>query len=370
MIIGVPKEVKNQEYRVGMTPAGVTEVVASGHSVLVQAGAGAEVGYDDADYQHAGATILDNAQDIYNSANMIVKVKEIQSSEYQYLRDGLVIFHYVHLMPDLDHAQAVVDSGCVSIAYEMVSDAGGGLPLLAPMSEVAGRMAIQVGMHYLEKKNGGSGVLLSGVPGVAPAKVTVIGGGSVGENAVRMALGAGADVSVVNRSLNRLKQLDNLYGPQLKTCHSSQANIAELVKQSDLVVGAVLVKGEVSPKLVTRDMIKTMRKGSVVVDVGIDLGGCIETSRPTKHDDPIFVEEGVIHYCVPNMPGLVPYTATQALTNATLPFVLELAGKGWRDACMENHHLQDGLNCAHGHTTHPKIAEFMQRPHIPLQDII
>ena len=369
MIIGIPTEVKNQEYRVGMTPAGVTEAIACGHTVLVQAGAGVEVGYDDTDYQNAGATMMNTPQDIYKNAEMIVKVKEIQSSEYEYLRDGLVIFHYVHLMPNLDHAQAVVDSGCVSIAYEMVSDGDGGLPLLAPMSEVAGRMAIQVGMHYLEKKNGGSGVLLSGVPGVAPAKVTVIGGGSVGENAARMALGAGADVTVVNRSLNRLKQLDNLYGPQLKTCHSSQANIAQLVAESDLVVGAVLVKGEVSPKLVTRNMIKTMRKGSVVVDVGIDLGGCIATSRPTKHDDPIFVEEGVIHYCVPNMPGLVPYTATQALTNATLPFVIELADKGWRDACLENPHLADGLNCAHGHATHPKIAEFMQRPHVPLRDL-
>lgn len=369
MIIGIPTEVKNLEYRVGMTPSGVAQAVKRGHDVVVQSHAGAEMGYPDEAYTNAGATIAPTADAIYDTADMIVKVKEIQPCEYDKICRGQILFHYAHLMPKLNHAQTIVDSGCVTIAYENTMDARGHLPLLAPMSEIAGCMAIQVGAEYLQKKNGGSGVLLSGFLGVPPAKVTIIGAGSVGENAVRMAVGAGADVTVVNRGTKRLKHLKTLY-PTIKTASSTPHVIAELVRQSDLVVGAVLVSGQVTPQLVTHEMIKTMQKGSVIVDVGIDMGGCFATSHPTTHDDPVFVVDGIIHYCVPNMPGLVPKTATQALTNASLPFALELADKGWQRACLENITLANGLNCAMGQVTHSKIADFMKRNHTPLETLI
>ncbi len=370
MIVGVPKEIKNHEYRVGLTPSGVVELVKNGHSVLVQTNAGAGIGYEDADYANAGAEVVATAQDIFNAADMVVKVKEPQADECAMLRPDQVLFTYLHLAADPQQTEGLCNSGCIAIAYETITDDMGRLPLLAPMSEVAGRMAVQAGMHSLEKAQGGSGVLLSGVPGVAAAKVTIIGGGFVGENAARVAMGAGADVTILDRSLNRLKQLDSLYGARLKTVYSNHNTIAQFVADADVVIGAVLIPGAAAPKLVTRDMLSTMRKGSVLVDVAIDQGGCFETSRPTTHQDPTYIVDGVVHYCVANMPGGVAKTATDALTNATLPFVVTLANTGWQRACADDIHLCRGLNVVKGNITCAEVAKSLAYPYTNPIDIL
>jgi alanine dehydrogenase len=357
MRIGVPTEIKTREYRVGMTPAAVREAVAHGHAVTVQAAAGLGAGFSDAQYAQAGATVVAEAAAVFAEAEMIVKVKEPQPEECRMLREGQVLFTYLHLAPDPTQARLLQESGCTAIAYETVTDPAGHLPLLAPMSEVAGRMAPQVGAAALEKEHGGAGILLSGVPGVAPARVVVLGGGVVGTAAARIALGLGADVTVLDKSTARLGALDLLFGPRLKTVHSTTESVETHVLDADLVIGAVLVPGAAAPRLVTRAMPPRMRPGSVLVDVAIDQGGCFETSRPTTHDAPTFVVDGVIHYCVANMPGAVARTSTQALGNATLPFILALADKGWRRALLEDPCLRAGLNVHAGRITHPAVAE-------------
>lgn len=363
MLIGVPKEIKNHEYRIGMTPAGVREVIAAGHEVMIQRDGGAAIGLTNEQYEAAGAKIIDTAEDIFATADMIVKVKEPQPNECKMLRSGQLLFTYLHLAPDPEQTRLLVESDAVAIAYETVTDNHRGLPLLAPMSEVAGRMAIQAGAHSLEKAQGGLGTLLGGVPGVTPAKVVVIGGGVVGINAARMAMGLGADVTVLDRSLPRLKQLDELYGPQLKTLYSSAESIETEVVQADLVVGAVLIPGAAAPKLVTREHLKKMKNGSVLIDVAIDQGGCFETSKATTHQEPIYEVDGVIHYCVANMPGGVARTSTFALTNATLPFILNLANKGYQQALKDDEHLRNGLNVHRGNVTYQAVAEGLGYPY-------
>ncbi|MBR9867051.1 MAG: alanine dehydrogenase [Oceanospirillales bacterium] len=356
MLIGIPKEIKNNEYRVGMTPAGVRELVAHGHQVMVQRDSGSAIGLSNQQYEAAGAQLIDTPEEIFATAEMIIKVKEPQPNECKMLRPGQLLFTYLHLAPDPEQTRLLIESDCIAIAYETVTDAQGGLPLLAPMSEVAGRMAIQAGAHALEKSQGGMGILLGGVPGVAPAKVTVIGGGVVGINAARMAIGLGADVTILDRSIPRLKALDEQYGPRLKTLYSSVESIEHEVAASDLVIGAVLIPGAAAPKLVTREMLKEMKNGSVLVDVAIDQGGCFETSHATTHQDPTYEVEGIIHYCVANMPGGVARTSTFALTNATLPFALALANKGYKQALLDDPHLRDGLNVHRGNITCEAVA--------------
>lgn len=356
MLIGVPKEIKNHEYRVGLVPSSVRELTRLGHQVLIETKAGAGIGFSDEEYVRAGAEIAPTAKAIFDRAEMVVKVKEPQPVECAMLREGQILFTYLHLAPDPEQTTALVKSKCIAIAYETVTDERGGLPLLAPMSEVAGRMSAQVGAWMLEKGQGGSGILLGGVPGVEPAKVVVIGGGVVGTNAARMAIGMGADVTIVDRSLNRLKQLDDQFNSRLKTMYSTYETIEKLVTGADLVVGAVLVVGAAAPKLVTRDMVSKMRKGSVLVDVAIDQGGCFETSRPTTHADPFYDIDGVQHYCVTNMPGAVARTSAMALNNATQPFVLALANKGYKKALLEDKHLMNGLNVCKGHVTYEAVA--------------
>jgi alanine dehydrogenase len=356
MLIGVPKEIKPQENRVGMVPASVREATHHGHAVIVETQAGAGIGMDDDVYRAAGAEIVDAAADVFARADLIVKVKEPQPPEIALLREGQVLFTYLHLAPDPEQTKGLVASGVTAIAYETVTDAHGRLPLLAPMSEVAGRMAVQAGAHALEKQQGGKGVLLGGVPGVAPAEVVVIGGGTVGTNAVMMAMGLGAHVTVLDRNLERLAELDAQFGSHLNTIFSTVDALEQYVRTADLVVGAVLVPGAATPRLVTRDLVREMERGSVIVDVAIDQGGCAETSRPTTHADPLFVEEGVVHYCVANMPGGLARTAANALNNATLPFVLELAEKGWHRALTENPHLRNGLNIHRGQVTYEAVA--------------
>ena len=355
MLIGVPKEVKTHEYRVGMVPGNVREAVHHGHQVVVESGTGAGIGFDDVAYERAGARIAKGAEEVF-AAEMIVKVKEPQPAEIARLKPGQVLFTYLHLAADRQQTEGLLRSGAVCVAYETVTDARGGLPLLAPMSEVAGRMSIQVGAHCLEKEQGGAGILMGGVPGVAAAKVVILGGGVAGTNAARMAMGMEAHVIVVDRSLQRLYELDMQFGSQLHTRFSTLETIEREVLSADLVIGAVLVPGAAAPKLVSRDMVRRMKPGSVLVDIAIDQGGCFETSRPTTHADPTYVEEGVIHYCVTNMPGAVARTSTFALNNATLPFVLALANKGWRRALVEDAHLRAGLNIFRGHVTHPAVA--------------
>lgn len=357
MLIGVPKEVKNHEYRVGLVPSSVRELVHHGHQVVVETAAGIGVGFNDEDYTNAGASIADSAKDIFDSVEMVVKVKEPLPAEYAQLREGQLLFTYLHLAPDEAQTKGLVDSGCIAIAYETVTSARGGLPLLTPMSEVAGRMSVQVGAHCLEKEQGGSGMLLGGVAGVAAAKVVIIGGGVSGTNAARMAMGMEAHVTVIDRSLHRLNELDMQFGPTLNTIYSTVDSIESHVAGADLVIGAVLVPGAAAPKLVTRDMLKKMRPGSVVVDIAIDQGGCFETSRGTTHDNPTYVEEDVVHYCVTNMPGAVARTSTFALNNATLPFTLALADKGHKRALAEDPHLMAGLNVATGQVTYKAVAE-------------
>ena len=370
MLIGVPKEIKNHEYRIGMTPAGVREVIAAGHQVIIQKDGGKEVGFTDEQYISAGASILDTPEEIFAKADMIVKVKEPQESECKMLRSGQLLFTYLHLAPDPKQTQLLIKSDAVAIAYETVTDDHRGLPLLAPMSEVAGRMAIQAGAHALEKAQGGVGVLLGGVPGVAPAKVVVIGGGVVGVNAARMAIGLGADVTILDRSLPRLKELDALYGPALKTLYSNTESLEAQVLDADLVIGAVLIPGAAAPKLVTKENLKQMKDGAVLVDVAIDQGGCFETSRATTHQDPIYIVDGVVHYCVANMPGGVARTSTFALTNATLPFILNLANKGYKQALKDDKHLRNGLNVHRGDITFEAVAKNLGYEYVTAESAI
>jgi alanine dehydrogenase len=348
----------------------VRELTEHGHQVLIQNGAGEKIGFEDAMYEASGANIVDTAEEVFAKSDMIVKVKEPQKSECKMLRPGQVLFTYLHLAPDPEQAKLLEESGCVAIAYETVTSASGRLPLLAPMSEVAGRMAVQAGANSLEIKNGGRGILLGGVPGVSPAKVVVLGGGVVGTNAVRVAMGMGAHVVVIDKSLERLYQLDMQYGSMISTIYSTTFSIEHHLKRADLVIGAVLVPGASAPKLVTRDMIKVMQPGSVVVDVSIDQGGCFETNRATTHQDPTYVVDGVVHYCVANMPGAVPRTSTVALNNATLPFVVSLANLGYREAMRRNHHLLNGLNVCNGKITYRAVAEALGLTYTPAEDLI
>jgi len=357
MLIGVPKEIKNHEYRVGMTPSSVREMVHHGHEVLVETYAGNGIGFSDADYEAAGAKVVGTAAEIFERAEMIIKVKEPQKVEYEQLNEDQLLFTYLHLAPDPDQTSGLVNSGATCIAYETITDAHGGLPLLAPMSEVAGRMSIQVGANALQKANGGSGVLLGGVPGVQPGRVIVIGGGVVGTSAVRMAMGLGADVTVLDKSLARLAYLDDIFGSRLKTQYATVDATEELVYGADLVVGAVLVPGAAAPKLIRKEQLSSMKKGSVIVDVAIDQGGCFETSRATTHQDPTYIIDDVVHYCVANMPGAVARTSTFALNHATLPFALSLADKGWKKACADDPHLLAGLNVHKGKVTYKAVAD-------------
>jgi alanine dehydrogenase len=357
MKIGVPKEIKVHEYRVGMVPAGVKELVQGGHQVLVQTGAGAGIGCSDDTYRSAGASIAKTAEEIFAACDMVVKVKEPQLAECRMLRPGQVLFTYLHLAADREQTLALMSSGATAIAYETVTASDGSLPLLTPMSEVAGRMSVQVGASCLQKANGGCGVLLGGVPGVAPAKVIVLGGGVSGTHAAEMAVGLRADVTVVDRSVRRLRELSAIFGNQLKTVYSTAHAIEELVCDADLVIGAVLITGAAAPKLVTRAMLKTMKAGAVLVDIAIDQGGCFESSRPTTHAEPTYVEEGVIHYCVTNMPGAVPRTSTFALTNATLSYVKSLADLGWQKAIAADAGLARGLNVHAGQITYAAVAK-------------
>ncbi|EBA16742.1 alanine dehydrogenase [Roseobacter sp. SK209-2-6] len=357
MKIGCPTEIKPQEFRVGMTPDAAREAVNNGHDVVIQKGAGLGAGFTDEDYAAAGAVVLDTAEEIFATADMIVKVKEPQAVERKMLRENQLLFTYLHLAPDPEQTHDLLESGCTAIAYETVTDDRGGLPLLAPMSEVAGRLAPQVGSYTLQKANGGRGVLMGGVPGVAPAKVVVIGGGVVGTHAAKIAAGMGADVTILDRSLTRLKYLDDVFGRDFKNQYSTAGATAELVRDADMVIGAVLIPGAEAPKLVSRAQLSEMKPGAVLVDVAIDQGGCFETSRATTHADPIYEVDGIMHYCVANMPGAVARTSTQALGNATLPFMLNLANKGWRQACEDDPHLLNGLNVHAGKLTYYAVGK-------------
>ena len=370
MLVGVPKEIKVQEYRVGLTPTSVRELVEHGHQALVQTQAGHAIGLDDDDYVTAGAEIVDGAEEVFARAEMVVKVKEPQAAEIAMLRPDQVLFTYLHLAPDPEQTQGLIDSSAVAIAYETVTDERGGLPLLAPMSEVAGRMAIQAGAHCLELEQGGRGLLLGGVPGVAAAKVVILGGGVVGTSSARMAMGLEAKVTVLDKSIERLYALDLQFGPILNTIFSTRQAVEEYVLDADLVVGAVLLPGAEAPKLVSRDMLGQMKRGSVVVDVAIDQGGCFETSRPTTHDEPTYVEEGVVHYCVANMPGAVARTSTFALNNATLPFTLALANQGYKTACLADRHLLNGLNVHKGTVTYEAVAAATGHDYQPAQEVL
>ena len=366
MIIGVPKEIKNNENRVGMTPAGVQEMTKHGHTVYVQAGAGVNSGFSDDAYTAAGAKILPTIEDVYAIAEMIVKVKEPIASEYALVRKGQLVFTYFHFASSEPLTKAMVESGAVCCAYETVERKDRSLPLLVPMSEVAGRMAVQEGCYFLERPRGGKGKLMGGVPGVKPAKVFVIGAGIVGTAAARTAAGMGADVTICDISLPRLAYLTDVMPRNVKTLMSSEYNIREELKTADLVVGSVLIPGAKAPKLVTRDMLALMQPGSVLVDVAIDQGGCFETSRPTTHEEPTYYVDGILHYCVANIPGAVPYTSTLALTNATLPYALQLADKGWQKACTDNEELRKGLNVVEGKVVYREVAEAWGLPYEPL----
>lgn len=357
MLIGCPTEIKNQEYRVGMTPAAAMEAAANGHSVIIQKSAGVGAGFDDAAYTNAGAEIVDTAEEIFARADMVVKVKEPQPVERKQLREGQILFTYLHLAPDAPQTNDLLESGITAIAYETVTDRNGALPLLAPMSEVAGKLAPQVGSWTLQKANGGRGVLLGGVPGVAPGKVVVIGGGVVGTHAARVAAGMGADVTVLDMSTPRMRYLDDVFSSQFKTRYASKENTATLVADADIVVGAVLIPGAAAPTLISRAQLSTMKPGSVLVDVAIDQGGCFETSKATTHDDPIYEVDGIMHYCVANMPGAVARTATIALGNATMPFMMALANKGWKNACADDAHLLNGLNTHAGKLTYAAVGK-------------
>jgi alanine dehydrogenase len=365
MIVGVPKEIKNNEYRVGLTPPSVRELTSRGHQVLVQKNAGLEIGLPDAQYVAAGASIVDTAKAIFGRAEMIVKVKEPQSGECAMLGEGQILYTYLHLAPDPDQTAALLRSGAVCIAYETITGPGGGLPLLAPMSEVAGRMAIQAGAAHLEKSKGGMGLLLGGVPGVAAGHIVIIGAGVVGTNALQMAVGTGARVTVLDKSTDRLRHLDLIFGNRISTQYSNAHAIEEAVLSADLVIGGVLVPGAAAPKLVTREMIAGMKPGAVVVDVAIDQGGCFETSHATTHADPTFILDGVVHYCVANMPGAVARTSTFALNNATIGHAIALAGKGWKQAMRDDPHLRNGLNVCQGKVTYQAVAQALNYEYVP-----
>lgn len=357
MLIGCPTEIKNQEYRVGVTPAAAHEAVSHGHEVIIQKSAGVGAGFSDAEYVTAGARIVDTAEEVFASADMVVKVKEPQPVERKQLREGQILFTYLHLAPDAPQTRDLLESGVTAIAYETVTDRNGALPLLAPMSEVAGRLAPQVGSWTLQKANGGRGVLMGGVPGVGPAKVAVIGGGVVGTQAAKVAAGMGADVTVLDMSLPRMRYLDDVFGGVFQTRYASKGNTAELVAEADMVIGAVLIPGAAAPKLVSRAELAIMKPGAAIVDVAIDQGGCFETSKATTHDDPIYEVDGIMHYCVANMPGAVARTSTIALGNATMPFMIALANKGWRQACHDDRHLMHGLNTHAGHLTYSAVGK-------------
>ncbi len=370
MLIGLPKEIKNHEYRVGLTPASVRELTARGHQVLVENNAGAAIGLLDDQYVAAGATLVAQASEIFARAEMIVKVKEPQLPECEMLRPGQILYTYLHLAPDPEQTTALIKSGAVCIAYETITGAGGGLPCLAPMSEVAGRMSIQAGAAFLEKSRGGMGLLLGGVPGVAPGHVVILGAGVVGTNALQMAVGIGARVTVLDKNVDRLRQLDLVYGNRISTVFSNVQSVEEAVLAADLVIGGVLVPGAAAPRLVTRSMISKMKQGAVVVDVAIDQGGCFETSHATTHAEPVFVVDGVIHYCVANMPGAVARTSTFALNNATIGHALALADKGWKAALRANVHLKNGLNVCQGHVTYEAVAQALGHPYVAADQLL
>ncbi|RTR03389.1 alanine dehydrogenase [Halomonas nitroreducens] len=370
MKIAVPKEIKNHEYRVALTPSGARELVGRGHVVTVQAGAGEGAGFRDGDYEAAGARLEADVAKVWSEAELILKVKEPQPEEVARLSRGQTLFTYLHLAAEEPLTRGLMESGATCIAYETITAPQGGLPLLAPMSTVAGRMAVQAGAHSLEKAQGGAGVLLPGVPGVAPARVTVIGGGVVGENAARMALGLGAEVTVLDKSIPRLEALDDRYQGRMKTVFSTADALEEAVRESDLIIGAVLVPGAAAPKLITRAMLADMKPGSVLVDVAIDQGGCFETSKPTTHAEPTYVVDGVVHYCVANMPGAVARTSTQALTNATMPFVTALADKGWKQALADDSHFAAGLNVHEGQVTYQAVADAFDLEYVEAAKLI
>jgi alanine dehydrogenase len=370
MKIGVPKEIKNHEYRVGLVPASVRELSHRGHDVYVQTTAGHGIGVEDAAFEAAGGTILPDAEAVFEAAEMIIKVKEPQAVERAMLRERHTLFTYLHLAPDRPQAEGLIESGATCIAYETVTDDRGHLPLLAPMSEVAGRLSIQAGAWCLEKARGGSGILLGGVPGVSPAKVVVIGGGVVGFNACQMAVGLGARVVVMDRDLEVLRSIDTIFESRIETVYSNVESIERHIRDADLVIGAVLVPGAAAPKLITREELKLMNNGSVLVDVAIDQGGCFETSKPTTHAEPTYVVDGIVHYCVANMPGAVPHTSAFALNNATLPFTLALADKGPKQAMLENHHLLNGLNVHRGRITHEDVARDLGYEFVPPREAL
>lgn len=370
MIIGVPKEIKNNENRVGLTPAGVSALTKAGHQLFVQATAGNGSGFSDEEYTQAGAGILATIEEVYAKAEMIIKVKEPIEQEYPLIKEGQLLFTYFHFASYEPLTHAMIKSKAVCLAYETVEKTDRSLPLLVPMSEVAGRMSVQEGAKYLEKPMGGRGILLGGVPGVRPAEVLVLGGGIVGTQAAKMASGLGADVTLMDVSLPRLRQLDDLLDKNVKTVYSNEYNIRAAIKHADLIVGAVLIPGAKAPSLITKDMLKTMRPGTVMVDVAIDQGGCFETSKATTHQDPIYVVDGVIHYCVANMPGAVPYTSTLALTNATLPYALQLANKGWKKACAENKELELGLNVVDGKVVYKGVAEAFNLDYVDVKEVL
>ncbi len=369
MIVGVPKEIKTEEYRVAITPSGVHSLVEHGHRVVIESGAGLGSGITDDMYRREGAEIVDTHEEVFQRADMILKVKEPLPPEYELLREGQVVFTYFHFAASRELTEAMLRRKIVAVAYETVEQADGSLPLLIPMSEVAGRMAPQEGAKYIERPQGGMGILLGGVPGVPPAKVLIIGGGTVGTNAAKIALGMGADVTIMDINPVRLRYLSEIF-PSVKTMMSTPYNVRECVKQADMVILAVLIHGARAPKLITRDMLREMKEGAIIVDVAIDQGGSAETSRPTTHRDPVYTEEGVVHYCVANMPGAVPRTSTFALTNVTLPYALELADKGWQRAVQENPELARGVNMVHGHLTYKAVAEAFDLPYTPLEQVL
>ena len=370
MKIGCVKEIKAQEFRVGLTPSATKEAILHGHTVYIEKSAGIGSGFEDDEYLNVGARIIDTADEIFQTCDMIVKVKEPQAQERKMLRSGQILFTYLHLAPDMPQTKDLLESGCTAIAYETVTDRRGGLPLLAPMSEVAGKLAPQVGSWTLQKANGGRGVLMGGVPGVSPAKVIVIGGGVVGTHAAKVSAGMGADVTVLDRSLERMRYLDDVFSASFKCEFSSSANIARLIQEADMVIGAVLIPGASAPKLISKSQLSSMKPGSVLVDVAIDQGGCFETSRATTHADPIYEVDGVVHYCVANMPGAVARTSTEALCNSTLPYMLELANKGWKRACSENPHLANGLNVHDGKVTYQAVADALGLPCVSLNSVL
>jgi len=370
VIVGLPKEIKDNEYRVGLVPAGVRALTDAGHRVLVERGAGEGSGFEDSLYQRAGATILDSADDVWAEAEMIVKVKEPIEPEYGRMREGQILFTYLHLAPDRELTRQLLERRVTGIAYETITDRHGHLPLLTPMSEVAGRMSVQIGAHYLEKMGGGRGVLLGGVPGVPAARVVILGGGVVGTNAAKIAVGMGAQVTIIDKDLDRLRELDDIFLSRITTLASNSYSIHEAISHADLIIGAVLIPGAAAPKLVTRAMLKDVPNGAVIIDVSVDQGGCIETTHPTTHSDPTYYVEGVLHYCVANMPGAVPRTSTFALTNATLPYALKLANLGFLEAIAEDAGLRAGVNTYAGHITYQAVAESQGLPYTPLENLL